>query len=186
MTTVRVFDSSPVYVAGLVAVLGRHGVSAAASTGVVVGGLSGRADALVVNPAVVVGTGLPEFVATAGRPAPVLLIVDSPVPDLPGVRGWVHRDAPEDVVVAAVTAVAAGGTFQPGAGREPGSGDARGLSPRERQVLHHIAEGLTQSQIASRLAISHHTVDTYIRRIRAKLELGNKAELTRAALLGAS
>jgi DNA-binding CsgD family transcriptional regulator len=60
------------------------------------------------------------------------------------------------------------------------------LSPRERQVLRHIADGLTQSQIASRLAISHHTVDTYVRRIRSKLELGNKAELTRAALLGAA
>jgi hypothetical protein len=55
--TVRVFDSSPVYVAGLVAVLGRHGVSAAA------GGCSSHADASIVNPAVVAGTGLAAFVA---------------------------------------------------------------------------------------------------------------------------
>jgi DNA-binding CsgD family transcriptional regulator len=173
--TVRVFDSSPVYVAGLVAVLGRHGVSAVA------GGCSSHADASIVNPAVVAGTGLAEFVATA---APVLLIVEAPIPMCAGVRGWVHRDAPEEVVVAAVLAVVAGGTFRPGAGHAPGRADVPVLSPRERQVLRYIAAGLTHSQIASRLAISHHTVDTYVRRIRSKLGLGNKAELTRAALLG--
>ncbi|WP_198170796.1 response regulator transcription factor [Actinoplanes palleronii] len=56
------------------------------------------------------------------------------------------------------------------------------LSPRERAVLDHIAGGLTHEQIARRLGISKHTVDTYLKRVRAKLNLGNKAELTRAAL----
>ncbi|MFK4100726.1 response regulator transcription factor [Streptomyces sp. NPDC019531] len=56
------------------------------------------------------------------------------------------------------------------------------LSLRERQVLQHVATGLTHIQTAHRLGISPHTVDTYIRRIRAKLGLGNKAQLTRAAL----
>jgi RNA polymerase sigma factor (sigma-70 family) len=59
-----------------------------------------------------------------------------------------------------------------------------GLSERERQVLGHIARGLTQGQVARRLGISEHTVDTYVKRIRAKLGAGNKAELTRLALLG--
>lgn len=57
------------------------------------------------------------------------------------------------------------------------------LSEREEQVLCQIAHGLTHAQIASRLGISPHTVDTYVKRIRSKLEVGNKAELTRAALL---
>ena len=38
--------------------------------------------------------------------------------------------------------------------------------------------------MAARLGISPHTVDTYVKRIRVKLGVGNKAELTRAALLG--
>ncbi len=59
----------------------------------------------------------------------------------------------------------------------------RRLSKRETEVLRQISRGLTHSQIATRLGISHHTVDTYVKRIRAKLDLGNKAELTRAALL---
>lgn len=58
------------------------------------------------------------------------------------------------------------------------------LSEREDQVLRQIARGLTHGQIATRLGISPHTVDTYVKRIRAKLGVGNKAELTRAALLG--
>lgn len=37
-------------------------------------------------------------------------------------------------------------------------------------------------QTARRLKISKHTVDTYIKRARVKLRLGNKADLTRAAL----
>lgn len=58
------------------------------------------------------------------------------------------------------------------------------LSERENQVLRQISRGLTHGQIATRLGISPHTVDTYVKRIRAKLGVGNKAELTRAALLG--
>ena len=58
------------------------------------------------------------------------------------------------------------------------------LSEREEQVLRQISQGLTHHQIATRLGISRNTVDTYVKRIRAKLGAGNKAELTRAALLG--
>lgn len=56
------------------------------------------------------------------------------------------------------------------------------LSPREHEVLAQIATGRTHDQIARLLGISRHTVDTYIKRARKKLQLGNKAELTRAAI----
>ncbi|AZM52959.1 LuxR family transcriptional regulator [Streptomyces sp. WAC 01529] len=45
---------------------------------------------------------------------------------------------------------------------------APALSHRERQVLAHIAEGLSHKQVARRLGISVHTVSTYLRRIRTK------------------
>jgi DNA-binding NarL/FixJ family response regulator len=57
------------------------------------------------------------------------------------------------------------------------------LSSREVDVLREIARGLTHGQVARRLAISPHTVDTYVKRIRSKLAVGNKAELTRMAVL---
>lgn len=56
-----------------------------------------------------------------------------------------------------------------------------GLSPRESLVLALISEGYTNDQIARRIGISKHTVDTYIRRIRSKLKLGNRAQLASAA-----
>jgi DNA-binding CsgD family transcriptional regulator len=56
------------------------------------------------------------------------------------------------------------------------------LSPRENEVLRQVAAGLTHAQVATRLGISRHTVDTYVKRIRSRMDLGNKAELTRAAM----
>lgn len=46
------------------------------------------------------------------------------------------------------------------------------LSKRELQVLSHVARGYTHGPIATRLGISTHTVETYVKRIRAKLGVG--------------
>jgi DNA-binding NarL/FixJ family response regulator len=56
------------------------------------------------------------------------------------------------------------------------------LSSREREVLRHLVEGCTHHQTARRIGISQHTVDTYVKRIHAKLGVSNKAQLVRAAL----
>ena len=56
------------------------------------------------------------------------------------------------------------------------------LSAREREALTLIARGFTHGQAARRMGVSTATVDTYVQRIRAKLRVGNKADLTRAAL----
>lgn len=56
------------------------------------------------------------------------------------------------------------------------------LTEREGQVLGLVAEGWTHKEISSRLGLSKATVDTYVQRIRQKLGLRNKAELTRVAL----
>lgn len=174
MIKVGIVDSSPIYVAGLVTVLTGDGMAASAA------GPTWVADVYVVNPAALGDRVLTEF------PAPVLLLTDhqdAPVPaEYAGAAGLVHRQSSPETVVRAVRTVAAGGTWWP-AGATPGPPEQwDSLSPREQQVLHQIARGLTHGQIASRLAISRHTVDTYVKRIRTKLVLGNKAELTRAAL----
>jgi DNA-binding CsgD family transcriptional regulator len=65
----------------------------------------------------------------------------------------------------------------------PAAAERQLLSERERQVLVYIGEGFTQDQTARRLGISPHTVDTYVKRVRRKLGIGNKAELARAALM---
>jgi DNA-binding NarL/FixJ family response regulator len=50
------------------------------------------------------------------------------------------------------------------------------LSDREQEVLFCLAEGLTTTQIASRLFISENTVKTHIRHILDKLESSNRTE----------
>lgn len=61
------------------------------------------------------------------------------------------------------------------------AGAAVTLSPREEEVLHYLASGFTHDQVARRIGVSRHTVDTYVKRLRAKLDVGNKAQLVTAA-----
>ncbi|WP_329359507.1 response regulator transcription factor [Streptomyces sp. NBC_01483] len=56
------------------------------------------------------------------------------------------------------------------------------LAPRERETLRHIAAGRTYLQTARHMGLSKHTVDAYLRRIRAKLNINSTAELTRLAI----
>lgn len=55
------------------------------------------------------------------------------------------------------------------------------ITKREMEVLQGIANGLTHRQVARRLAIKESTVDEYVKRIRLKRKLGNKADLVRLA-----
>ncbi|MFL6076564.1 MAG: helix-turn-helix transcriptional regulator [Mycobacteriales bacterium] len=58
----------------------------------------------------------------------------------------------------------------------------RRLSRRERETLAYIGAGYTHQQTATRMAISTATVNTFVSRIRTKLGVGNKAELTQLAV----
>ncbi|MDN3023623.1 helix-turn-helix transcriptional regulator [Streptomyces sp. S.PB5] len=60
--------------------------------------------------------------------------------------------------------------------------DDVGLSPRELQVLRHIASGHTSQQTSRRLGISPSTVETYLIRLRTKLDAPTRAHLIRAAV----
>lgn len=56
------------------------------------------------------------------------------------------------------------------------------LTAREREVLHLVAEGNTNEEIASRLHISRRTVEVHRAHVMQKLHLRNQAELVRYAL----
>ena len=58
-------------------------------------------------------------------------------------------------------------------GRPGEAAPAGSLSEREQEVLRLVADVLTKRQIALRLGLSQHTVDNYIRRIYAKLEVNS-------------
>jgi DNA-binding NarL/FixJ family response regulator len=63
-----------------------------------------------------------------------------------------------------------------------GRPDARVLAPRELETVRWLADGLTHAQIARRMGLTEATVSTYVKRIRSKLGVGNKADLTRTAI----
>ncbi|MHB8882400.1 MAG: response regulator [Thermodesulfovibrionales bacterium] len=65
--------------------------------------------------------------------------------------------------------------------KNPASGTVK-LTFREEQVLFHTSEGLTSSDIASRLGISARTVEAHRNNLMRKLGIHNKAELIRYAL----
>ena len=48
-----------------------------------------------------------------------------------------------------------------------------GLTEREKEILQHIVEGLTKQQIADKLFLSFHTVNTHIKNIYLKLHVNS-------------
>jgi DNA-binding NarL/FixJ family response regulator len=144
-----------------------------------------------------------DLVAAAGGRGPVLVLADRTEPAqveayfAAGALGCVHSAAPLESIAEGLRAVAEGRRYlalsparteaaDPSADRAAAAGRTPAgavLSEREQQVLDFIGHGYTHDQIASRLRISRHTVDTYVKRVRRKLSLGNKAQLARAAVL---
>jgi DNA-binding NarL/FixJ family response regulator len=55
------------------------------------------------------------------------------------------------------------------------------LTPREREVLRHIARGYMYKEIAQRLGISAKTVEAHVSAVLRKLQLSNRHQLSRWA-----
>ena len=62
--------------------------------------------------------------------------------------------------------------------RAPASGWAS-LTPTEQGVARLVAEGLTNSEVAFRMAMSRHTVDFHLRQIFRKLAIRSRVALAR-------
>jgi DNA-binding NarL/FixJ family response regulator len=71
------------------------------------------------------------------------------------------------------TAPAAGGAGGP---------DVPTLTERETEVLRMVATGLSYKQIATRLVLSHRTVQNHVQNTLGKLQLHNRVELVRYAI----
>jgi DNA-binding NarL/FixJ family response regulator len=77
----------------------------------------------------------------------------------------------------------ASGPPQAAGGRAPVDHDAEldQLTPREREVLQHIARGYMYKEIALRLGISAKTVEAHVSAVLRKLQLSSRHELSRWA-----
>lgn len=62
------------------------------------------------------------------------------------------------------------------------AGPVTDLSPREKEVLNALVEGLSYKMIAARLSISFETVRSHIKRIYEKLRVHNNTEAVAKAL----
>jgi len=69
-----------------------------------------------------------------------------------------------------------------GSGEDPAFGSAPGLTERETEVLRMVATGLSYKQIATRLVLSHRTVQNHVQNTLGKLQLHNRVELVRYAI----
>lgn len=56
------------------------------------------------------------------------------------------------------------------------------LTAREMEILKHVAQGLTNDEIAERLVVSERTVRTHVSNILAKLQLANRTQAALYAL----
>jgi DNA-binding NarL/FixJ family response regulator len=102
-----------------------------------------------------------------------------------GARGYVLKDAPASEIVAAIDAVAAGGTFlSPEVSRRLFRNQAPKpvLSARESQILVALGKGWSSKQIARELSLSVRTVEAHRQNIKRKLELDGQAELIKYAV----
>ena len=64
----------------------------------------------------------------------------------------------------------------PGSRQRPDHG-WESLTVSERKVAHLVAEGLINREVARRLHVSPHTVNTHLRRVFEKLVVSNRVEL---------
>lgn len=103
-----------------------------------------------------------------------------------GARGFALKAGPARDLVAAARAVASGGTyvdphltFVLG---ESATGEVATLSPREREVMAALAEGLKGPQVAERLGIAPDTVRTHVENAMQKLDARTRAHAIAIAL----
>ena len=102
-----------------------------------------------------------------------------------GATGYLLKRTPPDELLGGIWDVHRGGSPMTGhiarkvvqSFREADrAGDEDALSPREREVLDHLAQGYLYKEIAARLSISYDTVHTYVRRIYEKLQVHSRTE----------
>lgn len=126
------------------------------------------------------GTELVRELRRRGWQMPVVLMTSAPRAGLneaahdAGIQGTVVKSAEIDVLLATLRSVAGGES----ALRAPHPPAARRvqLSPREREILQHVAEGLSNSEVAARLDIGTETVKTILYRAFEKLGVRRRSE----------
>ncbi|ADB53962.1 response regulator [Conexibacter woesei] len=138
---------------------------------------------------------LEAFRGIAGAPAFLALSVSDAAEDVvpmvrAGARGYVTKTIDTPALLDAIVRVRQGEPyFSPrlaafvlqafsAPAEEQADDELDQLTPREREVLHHLARGYAYKRIAARLGISPRTVETHVGSVLRKLQLSSRHELS--------
>lgn len=112
-----------------------------------------------------------------------------------GACGYVLKQSASTQLISAIRTVASGGTYLDTAVTERvvksivggrklrGAPPGKELSAREEEVLRLIAWGYANKEIAARLSVSVKSVEVYKTRAMEKLDMRNRIDIVRYALL---
>ena len=101
-----------------------------------------------------------------------------------GAKGYIIKGMPYQTLIEALLRVHAGGRFLPPpvaralASRMPDSD----LSSREREVLRHLVEGMSNKEIANLLGITEATVKCHVSTILMRLNVSDRTQAVVTAL----
>jgi DNA-binding NarL/FixJ family response regulator len=199
MTTLVIIDDHEALRDGLAVLLGQGGLDVVAAAGNVASGANVVADAdpdvAIVDIKLPDGNGI-ELTRTLLSSHPDLGVIlytgDSDVDLLidgldSGARGYALKAGSIDELREAVQLVADGGTYvDPRLDRvllsERTTSRLPNLSPREREIMHLMAQGSTAQDVGDRVGVSVETVRTHVRNVIRKLEARNRVHAIAIAL----
>jgi len=114
-----------------------------------------------------------------------------------GAMGFISKSSTASVMLSALNLVLSGGVYIPPqllrqhgvmAGKEPDVTDRRslntneyGLTPRQMQVLTHLAAGLSNKEIAGAVHLAEGTVKIHVAAVYQTLRVSNRMEAVRMA-----
>lgn len=104
-----------------------------------------------------------------------------------GAAGYLLKNASKAEILTAIQEVHTGGMYlrvkDEGSQMEEENSPIPTLTPREKEVLGLIAEGMTNPQIAKKLFVSVLTVNSHRKNLLHKFEVSNTAMLIRQAVV---
>jgi DNA-binding NarL/FixJ family response regulator len=161
-----------------------------------------RPDVAVVDIQLKTGDGLELIKRIKARDESVRILVWSVYPDKlyaeralnAGALGYINKEHTTGRIVEAIRRVRDGKVYlcdemaetllsqTVGGTRSLRDSPIKSLSDRELEVFRLIGEGVSTAELAERLHLSRHTIDTHRQRIKEKLNLASAAELTQTAI----
>jgi DNA-binding NarL/FixJ family response regulator len=103
-----------------------------------------------------------------------------------GAAGYIVKTIDPDDLPAAIRQTVQGTVFSARAVVDPRKANQRGpnqlITDRELEILQHVAEGLSNAQIAKALWVTEQTVKFHLSNVYRKLGVSNRTEASRYAL----